>query len=75
MNLDNFDPATLIEIARKNQEFILQNELENGVPLNYMDDQGQYVFRYKDDTVLPASLDLSFNENWERHKKMIQGHE
>lgn len=71
MNLDNFDPATLIDIARKNQAFILENELEGGVPINYIDDQGQYVFRYKDGAVLPASLDLSFNENWERHKQIM----
>lgn len=71
MNMATFDPDQLLEIARKNLPFILENEMENGVPLNYIDDQGRYVFRYKDGTVLPASLDISFRENWENHRRII----
>lgn len=71
MKLENFDPACLLEIARKNLPYILECELECGVPLNYTDENGQYVFRYKDGTILPASLDLSFNENWENHKRIM----
>lgn len=71
MNLNDFDPGSLLEIARKNQPFILRNELESGVPLNYVDENGQYVFMYRDGTVLPADLELSFNENWERHKAIL----
>lgn len=58
--MDNFDPALLLEIARKNLPRILEQELECGVPLNYTDEHGNYVFRYKDGTVLPASPDISF---------------
>ena len=75
MNIDNFNPDELVEMAAKSQHFILQAELENGVPLNYLDENGQYVFRYKDGTVLAASMELSFNENWERHKELMRTHE
>lgn len=75
MNMDNFNPDDLVDIVLKNQPFVLRAEMENGVPLNYLDETGQYVFRYKDGTVLPASMDLSFSENWEQHKKIMQAHE
>ncbi len=71
MNMENFDPASLVEIARKNLPDVLERELECGVPLNYTDENGQYVFRYKDGTVLPARLELSFHENWEEHKRIM----
>lgn len=71
MKMENFDPDCLLEIARQNLPFILANELANGVPLNYMDENGQYVFLYKDGTVLPASLDISFEENLERHRQIM----
>ena len=71
MNLENFNPESLLEIARKNLPYILERELECGVPLNYTDPEGNYVFRYKDGTVLPASLDISFEENLERHKLLM----
>lgn len=72
MDMKNFNPDCLLEIARKNLPFILQNELENDVPLNYIDENGQYVFRYKDGTILPASLEISFKENWDRHRTMLE---
>lgn len=71
MDMKNFNPDCILEIARRNIAFILEQELECGVPLNYIDDDGQYVFRYKDGTVLPASLDLSFEENCANHKRIM----
>lgn len=44
MNMENFDPDCLIEIARQNLPFILANELPNGVPVIYIDKNSQYVF-------------------------------
>ena len=71
MNLKDFDPSQLVELARKNLPRILEQELECGVPLNYRDEQGRYVFRYKDGTILPASLEISFDENLEEHKRIM----
>lgn len=71
MNLENFNPDHILEIARKNLPDVLERELECGVPLNYTDETGQYVFRYKDGTILPARLDISFDENWENHKRIM----
>lgn len=71
MDTDNFNPDALLEIARMNQPFILRNELESGVPLNYIDANGRYVFMYRDGTVLLANMELSFNENWDRHKAIM----
>lgn len=50
MNMDNFNPDDLVDIAMKNQQSIFQAEMENGVPLNYLDERGQYVFRYNWDS-------------------------
>lgn len=71
MNMENFDPVAFVDAARKNLPNILEQELESGVPLNYTDASGQYVFRYRDGTILPARLDLSFRENWENHKRIM----
>lgn len=46
----------LVEIAIKNQPIILQQELEKGVPLNYFDENGQYVLRYPDGHIEKATL-------------------
>ena len=69
--MKKFDPATLVETAQKNLPHILNQELECGVPLNYTNENGEYVFRYKDGTILPARLDISFHENWEEHKRIM----
>ena len=69
MKPENLDPDFLLELARKNLPHVLERELECGAPLNYTDESGRYVFRYRDGTVLPARLDLSFRENWENHKR------
>lgn len=62
----------LIEIARKNQPWILQNELESGVPLIFFDENGQYVLLYRDGTILPASLEISFEENLQNHRRILE---
>ncbi len=69
--MKNFDPDCLLEIAKKNHPGALGRELECGVPLNYTDETGRYVFRYKDGTILPARLDISFAENLENHKLVM----
>ena len=46
----------LIKIAKENQPIILEQELQKGVPLNYIDEHGQYVLRYPDGHVEKAEL-------------------
>ena len=44
-------PLTLEELvatAIENQHVILEFELKKGIPLNYLDEQGQYTLRYPD---------------------------
>ena len=43
-------------IAVENQHIILEQELKKGVPLNYLDDNGQYVLRYPDGHMEAADL-------------------
>ena len=38
----------LVETAIENQRIILELELKKGVPLNYLDEDGQYTLRYPD---------------------------
>lgn len=71
MNMDNFDPDSLLKIANQNLSFILDNELANDVPLQYFDANGQYMFRYKNGAILPARRELSFIENWDNHKRIM----
>ncbi|MBD5608449.1 MAG: hypothetical protein HDQ93_06335 [Desulfovibrio sp.] len=71
MKMKDFNPDCLLEIARKNMPSVLERELECGVPLNYVDEAGQYVFRYRDGTILPAETNISFAENWENHKRLM----
>lgn len=71
MDMKCFDPGCLLKTARRNLAFILELELEGGVPLNYVDEEGRYVFRYRDGTVLPASLERSFDENWDEHRRIM----
>lgn len=46
----------LVEIAKKNQPIILEQELQKGIPLNYIDEHGHYVLRYPDGHVEKAEL-------------------
>ena len=46
----------MVETAIKNQPFILEMELQKGVPLNYFDENGQYVYRYPDGYIEKAEL-------------------
>lgn len=46
----------LVEIAIKNQPIILEQELEKGVPLNYLDENGDYVLRYPDGRIEKSRL-------------------
>ena len=38
----------LVATAIENQHVILEFELKKGIPLNYLDEQGQYTLRYPD---------------------------
>ena len=52
-------PLTLEELvatAIENQHVILEFELKKGIPLNYLDEQGQYTLRYLDGHTEAASL-------------------
>ncbi len=52
-------PLTLEELvatAIENQHVILEFELKKGIPLNYLDEQGQYTLRYPDGHTEAASL-------------------
>ena len=52
-------PLTLEELvatAIENQHVILEFELKKGIPLNYLDEQGQYTLRYPDGHMEAASL-------------------
>lgn len=52
-------PLTLEELVKtavENQHVILQKELEKGIPLNYIDEDGHYVLRYPDGRIEKTSL-------------------
>lgn len=52
-------PLTLeeiVKIAIENQHLILEQELKKGVPLNYLDDKGQYILRYPNGYMETATL-------------------
>ena len=52
-------PLTLEELvatAIENQHVILEFELKKGIPLNYLDEQGQYILRYPDGHTEAVSL-------------------
>ena len=38
----------LVATAIENQHVILEFELKKGIPLNYLDEKGQYTLRYPD---------------------------
>ena len=46
----------LVATAIENQHVILEFELKKGIPLNYLDEQGQYTLRYPDGHMEAASL-------------------
>ncbi len=53
----------LVKTAIENQPIILELELKKGVPLNYFDENGQYVLRYPDGHVEASELSpLSFDK-------------
>ena len=52
-------PPTLEELvatAIENQHVMLEFELKKGIPLNYLDEQGQYTLRYPDGHTEAVSL-------------------
>lgn len=63
-------PLTLEELvatAIENQHVILEFELKKGIPLNYLDEKGQYTLRYPDghtETVsLPEAAEVLQSDN------------
>ena len=63
-------PLTLEELvatAIENQHVILEFELKKGIPLNYLDERGQYTLRYPDghtETVsLPETAEVHLPDN------------
>ncbi|MBD5626226.1 MAG: hypothetical protein HDQ90_01785 [Desulfovibrio sp.] len=46
----------LVKIAKENQPIILEQELQKGVPLNYIDEHDPYVLRDPDGHVEKAVL-------------------
>lgn len=38
----------LVQTAIENQHIVLENELQKGVPLNYIDGDGRYILHYPD---------------------------
>lgn len=46
----------IVKIAIENQHRILEQELKKGVPLNYLDDNGQYILRYPNGHMETATL-------------------
>ena len=63
-------PLTLEELvatAIENQHVILEFELKKGIPLNYLDEKGQYTLRYPDGHTevvpLPEAADVFLSDN------------
>lgn len=38
----------LVQTAIENQHIVLKSELQKGVPLNYLDEDGHYILHYPD---------------------------
>ena len=57
----------LVATAIENQHVILEFELKKGVPLNYLDEKGQYTLHYLDghtETVsLPETAEVHLPDN------------
>ncbi|MBB5143174.1 hypothetical protein [Desulfovibrio intestinalis] len=45
----------LVQTAIENQRIILELELKKGIPLNYLDENGQHALRYPDGHTEPPS--------------------
>ena len=63
-------PLTLEELvatAIENQHVILKFELKKGIPLNYLDEKGQYTLRYPDGHTevvpLPEAAEVFLSDN------------
>ena len=63
-------PLTLEELvatAIENQHVILEFELKKGIPLNYLDEKGQYTLRYPDGHTevvpLPEAAEVFLSDN------------
>ena len=63
-------PLTLEELvatAIENQHVILEFELKKGIPLNYLDEKGQYTLRYPDGHTevlsLPEATEVLLSDN------------
>lgn len=63
-------PLTLGELvatAIENQHVILEVELKKGIPLNYLDEKGQYTLRYPDGhtevVLLPEATKILLSDN------------
>ena len=46
----------MVATAIENQHVILEFELKKGIPLNYLNEQGQYTLRYPDGHTEAVSL-------------------
>ena len=57
----------LVATAIENQHVILEFELKKGIPLNYLDEQGQYTLRYPDGHTeavsLPEATEVVLSDN------------
>ena len=57
----------MVATAIENQHVILEFELKKGIPLNYLDEKGQYTLRYPDghtETVsLPETAEVHLPDN------------
>ena len=57
----------LVATAIENQHVILEFELKKGIPLNYMDEKGQYTLRYPDGHTevvpLPEAAEVFLSDN------------
>ena len=57
----------LVATAIENQHVILEFELKKGVPLNYLDEKGQYTLRYPDGHTevvpLPEAAEVFLSDN------------
>lgn len=46
----------IVDFVIRHHRILLDIELEKGVPLNYINDEGQYVPEYPDGRIEPAKL-------------------
>ena len=57
----------LVATAIENQHVILEFELKKGIPLNYLDEKGQYTLRYPDGHTevvpLPEAAEVFLSDN------------